>query len=342
MIYTETKRNNRKVSHKKKRCSNGSSFNKRKKKCVKNTPGLKNTLVRINNCKKQKQILPINLNNINIHTNNCHNNFNFKLTYTNNNTDINLCNINYINKGSWGSIYKFSDRENKYNVAVKIYKHQSDNEINIIKKLNKQNITCNIINSRLLYFNKKYIGVMDLTNGDLTKMIGKLSITKIVTIVKNIAKDLKCINTVGLSYTDLKCENILIKCDGDSLLTFIGDIGGICDKGKGNICTYTPWEYRFTKGFPICNAKSMVWGLGLILCDLLDENVDDFHWSYIHKLSENRILSMIHDICYNSYLDYHYIDKKKTITVEELLKGMLNLSSNKRWSLSTIINKITV
>jgi len=312
----------------KKRC-----LNKTKKKCLnKRTKNNINTI----HCKKYENIINLNLDNINLKDSNK----NIKLVTLEYNNNILKYN-KFLNKGAYGEVYEFSN--NEYKVAIKVYKESDDNEIDIIKKINKSKISCNIVNSKLLKINNTYISVMDLMNGGLSKMNGKLNNNNIILCIKNIAKHLKCLNNNKLAYTDLKTDNILFKCKNKKNIEIaLGDLGSICEIGKNNACTWNPWEYRNELGFPKCNESTMVWCLGVVLCELLNVNVILFHWSEIAKYDKIDINTYIEKICMYKKLSNHYINKSKKYSIEKLLKNMLNLDPKKRIKLNTIINNINL
>ena len=87
-----------------------------------------------------------------------------------------------------------------------MYKYIDDNEISIIRKLNKMKITCEIINTKLFKNGSEYISVMDLMNGPLSNMNGKLTKPTIIKTIKDIAKHLK--------YNDLYYSSTLGKYKG--------------------------------------------------------------------------------------------------------------------------------
>ena len=78
--------------------------------------------------------------------------------------------------------------------------------------LKQKKIPCEVINSRLLKLGGRYICAMELMSGPLSKMNGKLTMDNNIRCIKNICKHLKCLNDHGLSYTDLKTDNVLFKC----------------------------------------------------------------------------------------------------------------------------------
>ena len=122
----------------------------------------------------------------------------------------------------------------------------------------------------------------------------------------------------------------------------LGDLGGICKNGEYNACTWNPWEYRNELGFPKCNESTMVWCLGIVLCELFNVNVNPFHWSEIAKYDDIDINAYIEKICRYKKFDTIFIDNSKKYNIYKLLKNMLNLDPKKRIKLNSIIKSITI
>lgn len=289
----------------------------------------KSNLIKYNNCKNNNNI--INLNDVNIiEKNNKH-----FLIYKKKN---NIFNTNkYIDEGSYGSIYAFITK-NKEKVAVKFFNSNKDNEIKILKKLEKKKIPCNIINSKLFKIDNNYINVMNLMDGTLSNLNGKfnkLGYNNINKIIKNLAINLNCLNNNNLSYTDIKSSNILYKCMDDNYIYIVlGDIGSICIKGMKNTCTWLPWENRFNNGYTSCNEKSMIWQLGILILELLNINITPFYWDNIYKYNVDEFFKII-----NKILNLKKINKLNKDIID-ILPNMLELNPKKRITFKNIIKKI--
>lgn len=339
----------------KKKCPSTKLLNPKTNRCIVDNPSnrkklglskLENNSKKVGlstiHCNKYKNLKSLNLNKITLQSKNTQCNkqiSSFSLSYVDGNKTIGLCDIKFLSKGAYGEVYEFSNRN--YKVAIKTYKYSDDDEIKMIQDLNRRNIKCDIINAKVFKNGSKYITVMDLMNGPLSNMKGKLKTNEIFKVVKEIAKSLKCLNDKKLSYTDLKTDNILFKCnDKKYLQTVLGDLGSICKSGKSNACTWNPWEYRNELGFPKCNESTMVWCLGIVICELLDVGTDMFHWSEIPKKDRDDIERQIDMISLYKELHEVYVDKKKKITCEKLFKSMLNLDPKKRISLNQILKSI--
>ena len=171
---------------------------------------------------------------------------------------------------------------------------------------------------------------MDIMSGGLDKMKGKLSNIEIFNVIKDVSKHLECLNRAKLSYTDLKCANILFKCkDKKVIKTVVGDLGGICQKGEDNVATWVPFEYRFDGGMVKCNDLTMVWCLGVMILELLKVNTNMFHWSMIDNYDEAHVLKKVIDT---------YKDNKLPYRMGTLLLLMLSPNPKNRATLKQIIN----
>ena len=352
---TDVKKTDVKKKTVKKTCPDAKLLNPKTNRCINNNPANRKKLglskiklsaekkeIETIHCNKYKNLKLLDLNKIVLQSKDIQCNkqiSSFGLSYIDSNKKIDLWDIKFLSKGSYGEVYEFSNRN--YKVAIKTYKYSDDDEIKVIQDLNRKNIKCDIINAKVFKNSSRYIKVMDLMNGPLSNMKGKLKINEIFKVVKEIAKSLKCLNDKKLSYTDLKTDNILFKCnDKKYLQTVLGDLGSICKRGESNACTWNPWEYRNELGFPKCNESTMVWCLGIVICELLDVSTDMFHWSEISKKDKEDIERQIDMISLYKGLHKVYVDKKKKKTCEKLLKDMLNLDPKKRISLNTIIQSI--
>ena len=290
-------------------------------------------------CKKYDNIREMDLNRLSVTV--IPDSSGFKIDYTVANKKFPLDDIQFLSSGSYGEVYKFS--RNDYGIAVKTYKSDDDDEIGIINMLEKKKIPCEIVNSKLLKVGNRYICAMELMAGALSKMNGRLNVIKDAKCIKSIAKHLKCLNDHGLSYTDLKCDNVLFKCiDNKNIKTVLGDIGGICKRGQIHVSTWTPWEYRNEVGHVKCCESTMVWCLGVILTELFNMSTTVFYWDNIYKYDENSIEGYIETVCRYKRLNDVYVDKANKHSLEQLYKDMLNLNPKKRIKLKDIISRINI
>ncbi len=157
----------------------------------------------------------------------------------------------------------------KIKVAVKTYKNPNDLEITIVSQLQDQGIDCNLINSRIVESNGVIVCLMDYMSGPLSRISHTMDIQTIFLCIKQLAYYLDCLAQKNLSYTDLKTNNILYKCVNGELKLVLGDLGSICDYGQSGTMTYPPPE-SFQTGTFFCNEPSMIWGLGMIMFQLMN------------------------------------------------------------------------
>jgi serine/threonine protein kinase len=246
------------------------------------------------------------------------------------NVNIPLCDIQYINKGSFGVVLSYAEHDvlpdgwaevkdpskngltyyhniktnektwirppgrklkPQIKVALKTFKNHNDPELKVINDLNRLGINCNTVNSKVLSRKNSKggmttVAVMDIMNGSLGNLKGKIDLNTVLNIIQKLAIDLECLNSKKLAYTDLKTGNILFKCiDGNILKIVLGDLGSICPQGRSNSITYPPPEFRFpNKTSVICNESTMVWGLGIIFLELL--NIDVYRPFYHGTISK--------------------------------------------------------
>jgi ribosomal protein L29 len=197
-----------------------------------------------------------------------------------------------------------------YEIAVKTYSDQNDDEIKLINKLNNDSNPeifsgmCNTINTKILENNNgEKFAIMDLMDGTLSDLIkDDLTIKQAIEITLDITNNFKCIHDKGYSYTDLKSANVLYKCykdnEGDGHIKIVlGDIGSICKNSiqqepiwtsnyyiastpiSGGVATYPPPEAIENPGNTPCNQDTMSWDIGIILLELLGyDTVNEFYW----------------------------------------------------------------
>ena len=149
---------------------------------------------------------------------------------------IALNQITYVNKGSYGYVFKyasesplrsgwrkvrsnssgfyyyFNENERKsqweiprepghpyFEIALKTYNYPDDEEINIVNELNRvgNRGICNLINSKIIYMNGKYAAVMDSMDGDMDKLVN-LPAERKTKFIKPLVDNLVCISTLGI------------------------------------------------------------------------------------------------------------------------------------------------
>lgn len=349
-IKNSVKKDVKKQKTQKKTCPSGKLLNPKTNRCINDNitnrkrlnlsdAKSKNGNINTIHCNKYSNIRDMDLNRLSVVVK--PNLSSFTIDYSNNNRKFALDNIIFLSSGSYGEVYKFS--KGNYGIAVKTYKHNDDDEIGVLDMLKKKKIPCEVINSRLLNLGSRYICAMELMSGPLSKMNGKLTMDNNIRCIKYICKHLKCLNDHGLSYTDLKTDNILFKCiDKKKIKIVMGDVGSICKKGQTHIATWVPWEYRNEVGNVKCNESTMVWCLGVVLTELFSLSTTVFYWNDIYKFDIESIKGYIESVCRFKKLSNVYVDKEKKHSLEKLYKDMLNFVPSKRIKLNTILKRIDI
>ena len=200
-------------------------------------------------------------------------NIQLRLSQTNHTKSITLLNLDIddipnnitlhltkmLGEGSYGKVLLFYDEETKLKLSLKIEKNEIITEENISDILYKDG--CNTVNVRLIHSEninedeKKNIYLMNPLEGDLDKLLKKISKIKNETVLKNIKldivreiqKQILCLFKLGFVYTDLKLGNILYDCysDGSKFNIYLGDLGSaVPDKEGDYLSSFPPIEKK--------------------------------------------------------------------------------------------------
>ena len=101
---------------------------------------------------------------------------------------------------------------------------------------------------------------------------------------KRVCEHLQCLNEHKLCYTDLKMLNILFRCTGNRTMEVVlGDVVvESVNKNMSNKMIYlSPWEWRGTRGFPLCYESTVVWQTGVLLLEMLKINIEFLYYKNI-------------------------------------------------------------
>lgn len=255
-----------------------------------------------------------------------------------------------INQGSYGVVCLY---KNSINEAFVIKKGKIDSDINIINYLKKLNICL------FSYVNSKYISnflIMEYMDGNLRDIVSKtkfninLSFEQIIDIISILIYDFICLTQNKLIYTDIKLENILYRCNNDNTFSVIlADIGSIINMNLDNkdsaLATYPPAN-RIIKSddnikngiFYNPNEKDVVWGVGIIILDLMKINVFKYKYDktekYYQKLN-NLQKDIEADINSAIYKYFHYCNELMFI-----IKRTLEIDEDKRINLSELLEYV--
>lgn len=271
----------------------------------------------------------------------------YLLVYKNkeNNKNIILDHIKYINSGSHGSIYKIFDKNETVVLTMKRINDYNDDEYKIIKQLERKKILCDILNVRIINFNpNERVVVYNYFNNSLNELYGKLDFGICLDILQKLTYDLECLYDNGFVYTDLKGGNVLYKCTGSNSFELkLSDLGSICKINTKNLSTNLPWDQRNEKPYEIkCKQSSVVWSLAILFLQLLSnyqENIklnNIFTFNNIIKYSKEEINKEIENII--DYYKLNHILLKNNSTVGEMIQNMLELNPKKRITLEKLLH----
>ena len=241
-----------------------------------------------------------------------------------------------------------------YSVIVKVYDDKDDSEIDKIKMINKKlgRGFCNTVNAKIIELNnnsrnaRQTVAIMDSMDGSLEGLPRIKNPYEIIAIIKYLAEIFLCLLKLGYTYTDIKAANILYKCyKNNKIKISLGDLGGLCEKGGMETCTFPPPEHMFSFKSKNCTEETMVWGLAMVVLQLFKVDISDFYWdrveglewrgNYISYIEKNipKILSSIG-------LDKIIIKESKDqigISLYNLIESMLEPDQKKRIKLNKII-----
>ena len=172
--------------------------------------------------------------------------------------------------------------------------------------------------------------------GSLDK--AKLTLKNTVPVWKRVCEHLQCLNEHKLCYTDLKMLNILFRCTGNRTMEVVlGDVGGICEQKhvEQNASTYPPWEWRGTRGFPLCYESTVVWQTGVLLLEMLKINIE---FLYYKNIIQFRMIPFQEKL--QNVLDDPRVRrvKYKGKLIQPLLQDIFNLDWKHRIKLKDILD----
>lgn len=238
-----------------------------------------------------------------------------------------LYNNDFIGRGSFSKVYvgyKKKDKKQKYAIK-KIYRKDDskyiyyiDKEIEIMKKLNHENI---IRLYDVIYRDKYIFLILELCDSDLHSFMNKndLNENQIKLIIRQITNALKYIMDNNIVHRDLKPHNILINKD---LTIKLCDFG-FAKEFKDTLMTNTVCGSPLYMAPEILNnhsynLKSDIWSLGIIMYEMIMKD---------HPYKANNINDLICKLNNNKPIMLNInIDNK----CKELIYNLLIIDYNER------------
>ena len=148
----------------------------------------------------------------------------------------------------------------------------------------------------------------------------------------------------------LRILNIILKigiyrsvpaCIHNKIKISLGDLGGLCEKGGMETCSYPPPEHMFHFESNNCTEETMVWGLAIVALQLFKINVRDFHWDRVEELYKRfnfitfivkKVPKILEENNFNSI-----VINSGGYTLYNLIESMLKPNPEKRIKLIEII-----
>ena len=240
-----------------------------------------------------------------------------------------------------------------YSVIVKVFDDKDDSEIDKINMINKKlgRGFCNTVNAKIIELNnnsrdvRQTVTIMDSMDGSLEGLPKIKDRNEIIAIIKYLAEIFECLLKLEYTYTDIKAANILYKCyKNNKIKISLGDLGGLCNKGEMESCTYPPPEHMFSFESNNCTEGTMVWGLAIVALQLFKVDISDFYWDRVEGLEwrgnyisfiENNVPKILSSIGFDKIIIKEI--KDKNYTLYNLIESMLEPDPKKRIKLNEII-----
>ncbi|KAM3130683.1 hypothetical protein pb186bvf_017191 [Paramecium bursaria] len=226
-----------------------------------------------------------------------------------------------IGEGSFGQVFRGTYRGE--NVAIKILNQQHFQETNIMENLSHPNI---IKLRKYLKFGTYHYVIMELAEGHLQQVMGKMDEIQCSQIMKSMLLGLQYLHEEGIVHRDIKPDNILIKDMNDLTSVKIADFGLSFQSENGYHLSKKCGTMIYMAPEQIQNlpyGKQVdIWSCGVVLYMLLSGGKHPFYpkiksWDeYINALPDLPIKSL----------------KSCSILAQDLIKRLLCVDKNERYT----------
>ena len=191
-----------------------------------------------------------------------------------------------LGKGSYGAVYKYTDKINKVNIALKVTQENDEEEIaNQLRKSNCSVLAVRYLDQVNIDNDYMFVYFMELAEGDLEKWVNIMlnkypnGIPKqaVYKVCFSIWQQLSCLLKMGRYYTDMKLGNVLFKCpkpndiEENDVRFMLGDLGSAVPNPVNGIqvATYPPYEYKSEGGHLVGSDSVIAWEFGILVLSLV-------------------------------------------------------------------------
>lgn len=235
-----------------------------------------------------------------------------------------------LNKGAFGEVFLFSNKENTIKIAVKYYKSKKDNELTILKD-SEYNVVLKCFVTHKLFEDDKL--VMILADGNLLQLMHVINNNSdrniiILKIILAITQMIKCASTKGddgkyiVLYSDLKLENILYKIKEDGIELLLADIGSLCHKKNKIVPTTEEYNIYQHENKKHCSEREIIIKLFYILYKLI---INDSEPIPMSKVINSLIKNLSEMQIEKNSIYYKIFEYRKEFKIKEFIKN------NNKW-----------
>ena len=272
------------------------------------------------------------------------------IQYVDSNNEVHkykLSNSKELSRGAYGAVVLLKSNTTKQTFVSKLFFKDNgfNEEYDNILLLKENNIFCKLTDAvplkNMLEYNN--ILVMNAYDGDLTKLENTLQPSQYEPFILEILNMFNCLVQKGMGYLDIKVQNILYKCVGNSMFMMkIGDIGSLSILNKEyGILTAVPYEYKDKSKESLTTEPAMVFLIGVMFLRILTNKNETsfFHFSQFKYETLSSYFHNIVVILYKYKIDtYTFKNGNKYI---DMLLNMLSPEPKDRLTLQQLIEYVS-
>lgn len=177
--------------------------------------------------------------------------------------------VKIIGQGSYGQILLYQENETKEQVVLKQTKSiQEWVNLTELRTTRCDQVDAIPLIAMIIKKTTWYFILMPFYDGNLDIIISSKKLHKvkfIFSLLQSITQQVLCLYKHGFYYTDMKLENILFQCHGNTFSILLGDLGSIVKKNQNGVATYPPWIHYGQNGKVTGSDQSVVWGLCILI-----------------------------------------------------------------------------